>query len=88
MNEPKTGTCAGSAVRKWSAEINGNKSSVSLELEFYVALCEIARARRVTTQALIGEIAEHNPQRNLSSELRLTVLRWLQSRAKPPAHSD
>lgn len=75
-------------MRKWSAEINGNKSSVSLELEFYVALCEIARTRRVTTQALIGEIAEHNPQRNLSSELRLTVLRWLQSRAKPPAHSD
>lgn len=73
-------TPAHSAVRKWSAEINGNKSSVSLELEFYVALCQIARVRGVTVQALIGKIAEHNPQRNLSSELRLTVLRELQKR--------
>lgn len=80
MNEPKTGTCAGSAVRKWSVEINGNKSSVSLEPEFYAGVERIARARGVTTQALIGEIAEHNPQSNLSSELRLTVLRELQNR--------
>lgn len=80
MNDPKTGTYAGSAVRKYSAEINGNKSSVSLEPEFYEALRKVAANRRLTTQALIGEIAEHNPQSNLSSELRLTVLREMQKR--------
>jgi predicted DNA-binding ribbon-helix-helix protein len=68
-----------SQVRKWSVEINGTPSSISLEDEFYAALCKIAQVRGVTVQNLIGYVAEHKTQKNLSSELRLTVLRELQN---------
>jgi predicted DNA-binding ribbon-helix-helix protein len=69
-----------SHIRKRSVEINGTPSAVSLEDEFYAALCKIAEQRHVTVQDLIGYVANHKTQKNLSSELRLTVLRELQNR--------
>jgi predicted DNA-binding ribbon-helix-helix protein len=69
-----------SQVRKWSVEINGQPNSVSLEAEFYAALRQIADARGLTVQSLISQVATSKTQKNLCSELRLTVLRELQRR--------
>lgn len=69
-----------SAIRKYSAEINGKSSSISLEPEFYAALRKIAHTRGLTVQSLIGAVARSKTQNNLSSELRLTVLRELKNR--------
>jgi predicted DNA-binding ribbon-helix-helix protein len=67
-----------SAVRKQAVEINGKASSISLEDEFYAALCKLAHARGLNIQDFVGQIAARKTQTNLSSELRLTVLRELQ----------
>jgi predicted DNA-binding ribbon-helix-helix protein len=71
-----------SQVRKRSADINGKLSSVSLEDEFYAALRKIAEQRGLRVQNLIGDIARTKTQKNLSSELRLTVLRELQNQLR------
>jgi len=67
-----------SQVRKQAVEINGKPSSISLENEFYAALCKLAHARGLNIQDFVGQIAAKKTQKNLSSELRLTVLRELQ----------
>ena len=64
-----------SAVRKRSVEIDGRATSVSLEDEFFHELYRIAIRRGVLLNTLVSEIAAHSRQSNLSSEIRLTVLR-------------
>ena len=64
------------SIGKYSVAIDGHRTSVSLEPEFWRALKEIAAARSVTLAALVAEI-DRKRQGNLSSALRVFVLKEL-----------
>ena len=67
------------AVIKRSILINGNKTSVSLENEFWNALQELAKSRNTTVGKLAEEIARQRSTRNLSSAIRIFVYNHLRS---------
>ena len=58
---------------KHSVRIAGHPTSISLEPEFWHALCEIAVRRAVSVNALLASIDEGR-RGNLSSAIRLFVL--------------
>ena len=64
-------------MRKHSLVIAGHATSVSLEQEFWDVLKEIADKRGIALAALIAEV-DAEREENLSSALRLHVLRALQ----------
>ena len=68
------------AVQKRSVLIEGHRTSVSLEPEFWSALKRIAAARGKPVGQLVAEIDSTNSG-NLSSALRLFVLRDAEARA-------
>ena len=71
-----------STVIKRSVVINGHKTSVSVEDQFWAALKEIAAERQVSLYELIAMVDHDRGEvGNLSSALRLFVL----SRYYPPA---
>ena len=59
---------------KRSAYIDGHKTSISLENEFWDALCEIARQKNLSASALIETVAKSKNSNNLSSAIRVFVL--------------
>jgi predicted DNA-binding ribbon-helix-helix protein len=65
-------------MRKHSLVIAGHATSVSLEQEFWDVLKEIADKRGIALAALIAEV-DAAREENLSSALRLHVLRELRS---------
>ena len=68
-------------IRKHSASLHGHRTSFSLEDEFWAELKAIAADRSIPLAALISEIDDKRPpESNLSSALRLHVLRWLKHR--------
>ena len=69
------------AVQKHSVLIEGHRTSVSLEPEFWSALKRIAAARKQSVGELVAEIDSTNSG-NLSSALRLFVLRNAEARAR------
>jgi predicted DNA-binding ribbon-helix-helix protein len=69
-----------SLIVKRSIVIKGQKTSVSLEDEFWEGLKEIAKAKRVTLSDLVGGIDTDREHGNLSSALRLFVLGHYQKR--------
>jgi len=72
-------------VVKRSVAIAGHRTSVSLEEPFWEALQAIARRRGRSVQALIGEIDSGRGDANLSSAIRVFVLRAAQAGgAQPP----
>ncbi len=64
-------------MRKHSLVIAGHATSVSLEQEFWDELKEIADRRGIALAALIAEVDAGRAEKNLSSALRLHVLRAL-----------
>ncbi|NTF87684.1 ribbon-helix-helix domain-containing protein [Agrobacterium rhizogenes] len=69
-------------IRKHSATLHGHRTSFSLEDAFWSELKAIAKARGASLAALISEIDDgREPESNLSSALRLYVLKWLKERA-------
>ena len=62
-------------VIKRSVMLDGYKTSVSLENEFWDGLCEIARPKQMTTSALVRTIAIGRTSDNLSSTIRVFVLK-------------
>ncbi|MFY9601092.1 MAG: ribbon-helix-helix domain-containing protein [Pseudolabrys sp.] len=64
---------------KRSVYIDGRKTSVSLENEFWNALREISRHRSLTTSALIATIASGGYGHNLSSAIRVFVLDYFRT---------
>ncbi|MGB9042290.1 MAG: ribbon-helix-helix domain-containing protein [Pseudolabrys sp.] len=64
---------------KRSVYIDGHKTGVSLENEFWNALREIARHRNLTTSALIATIASGGYGNNLSSAIRVFVLDYFRT---------
>jgi predicted DNA-binding ribbon-helix-helix protein len=74
-----------SAVVKRSVTIAGHSTSVSLEEPFWAGLARIARSEETSVAALLRRIdAERSDpghsQGNLSSAIRVFVLRWVESR--------
>ncbi|WP_296993740.1 ribbon-helix-helix domain-containing protein [Thalassospira sp. UBA1131] len=73
------------AVRKRSVTIAGHRTSFSLEDAFWEELVGIAQRRAMTLAELVVEI-DTDREGNLSSALRLYVLRDLQSRLAGDKH--
>jgi predicted DNA-binding ribbon-helix-helix protein len=63
-----------SSVVKHSVSLAGRRTSVSLENEFWQALKEIGRQRKMSLSALILEIQANQQCGNLCSAIRLFVL--------------
>ena len=61
------------AVIKRSIRINGKKTSISLENEFWDALHEIAKYKNISVGKLAEEIARQRNTINLSSAIRIFV---------------
>ncbi len=74
-----------SHVIKRSIVVEGHKTSVSLEDEFWNALKEIAAERRETLSELVGRIDGDRTHGNLSSSIRLFVLNHYREQAAPAA---
>ena len=66
-------------MRKFSFRIAGHATSISLEPEFWAAFTRIAAKRETTASALIAQI-DAVRDGNLSSAIRLFVLKELESR--------
>ena len=71
-----------STIIKRSVGLDGHKTSVSLEDEFWVALKEIAPVREMTLCGLIASIDRTRSRANLSCALRLFVLEFYQGQAE------
>jgi predicted DNA-binding ribbon-helix-helix protein len=69
-------------VAKRSIILSNHKTSVSLEIEFWNAVKEIAAERDISVNSLIGQIDSNRNQNNLSSAIRLFVLEYYQSRIR------
>ena len=66
---------------KRSVTLNGHRTSVSLEDEFWGTLKELADARRVSVNRLIGEIDRDRDAGNLSSALRRYILQSVRGKS-------
>jgi predicted DNA-binding ribbon-helix-helix protein len=77
MNSP---VAKRSAVIKRSIVIDGHKTSVSLENEFWDGLHEIAARDHATLSTLIGRIDRDRTSCNLSSAIRVFVFSHLRVR--------
>ena len=64
------------AVIKRSIVLDGHKTSVSLENEFWDGLREIAHRERTTVRTLVGRIDRDRSNFNLSSAIRVFVLNY------------
>jgi predicted DNA-binding ribbon-helix-helix protein len=62
------------SIGKYSVAIDGHRTSVSLEPEFWQALKEIAAKRQKSLSDLVSEV-DRTREGNLSSALRVFVLR-------------
>jgi predicted DNA-binding ribbon-helix-helix protein len=68
-------------MTKLSVSLSGHQTSISLEREFIDALRDIARADKTSVAQIIKQIDEHrDANSNLSSEIRLYILRRLTRR--------
>jgi predicted DNA-binding ribbon-helix-helix protein len=76
---------AKSRVVRRSVAVSGQKTSVTLEDEFWRSLRDIAYSRQTTLSALLTSIDCERYHRNFSSAIRLFVLHWyLQALSKYP----
>jgi len=67
---------------KRSLSIAGHRTSIALEPEFWAGLEAMAAAQDRTMAGLIRDIDEVRQTANLSSAVRLAVLRWYQAKAE------
>ena len=77
-----------SRITKRSIVVNGHKTSVSLEDEFWSALKVIAGTRIATLSDLVTAVDKQRQHSNLSSALRLFVLGFYQSQASDIPKGD
>jgi len=71
------------AVIKRSLFINGRKTSVSLENDFWAGLHEIAKSGKTTAAKLVEEIDRRRNTVNLSSAIRIYVYNYFREEANP-----
>ena len=69
-----------SRVIKRSTLVDGRKTSVTLEDEFWTALKKIATTQNIGTPKLISMIDSQRQNNNLSSAIRVYVLRYYRER--------
>lgn len=62
-------------MKKISVSLSGHHTSISLEPEFIDALREIANTRKCAIATIIGEIDSTRGTRNLSSAIRVWILK-------------
>jgi predicted DNA-binding ribbon-helix-helix protein len=62
-------------ISKHSLVIAGHRTSISLERAFWEALQKIARERQVSIAALVASVDAERREANLSSALRVFVLK-------------
>jgi len=68
-------------MRKHSLVIAGHSTSISLESAFWDALRTHARERGLSVAALVAEVDAARGEANLSSALRVRLLRVFQDKA-------
>lgn len=66
---------------KRSLTIAGHRTSLALEPEFWDALDAIAAERQISLVNLVREIDDQHVDGNLTSAIRVEVLRWYRERA-------
>ena len=71
-----------SHIKKRSIQIGTRQTSVALEEEFWEGLKEIARERQLSLNKLLTDINERRTHANLSSTIRLHVLKHYQESAE------
>lgn len=69
-----------SVVIKRSIILDGHKTSVSLENEFWDGLREIVEAKKTTVSILVGQIDRERDNCNLSSAIRVYVFNHFRQR--------
>jgi predicted DNA-binding ribbon-helix-helix protein len=69
------------AIIKRSIILDGHKTSVSLENEFWEGLREIAERNRTNISALVRQIDHERKNGNLSSAIRVYVFNQFRARA-------
>jgi predicted DNA-binding ribbon-helix-helix protein len=67
-------------LRKRSLVIAGHRTSISLEDDFWDALREMAREQRLSLPALVADVDSARGAANLSSALRVAILRHYRQR--------
>ena len=67
---------------KRSLTIAGHRTSLALEPEFWDALDAIAAERQISLVNLVREIDDQHVDGNLTSAIRVEVLRWYRERAR------
>jgi predicted DNA-binding ribbon-helix-helix protein len=75
-----------SPINKRSIEIDGHRTSVSLEDAFWAELKKIAAIRNVRTAELIATINPGRKHSNLSSAIRVFVLQHYREQANDDLH--
>lgn len=73
------------AVIKRNIVIDGFKTSVSLEDEFWYGLLEIADNEKLTVPAFVKQIGQTSKTENLSSAIRLYVFSHFRAKRRTPA---
>ena len=74
-----------SAVIKRSIVLDGHKTSVSLENEFWDGLREIVSRENTTLSTLVGQIDQERDSCNLSSAIRVHVFNYFRARVSNQA---
>ena len=67
---------------KRSLSIAGHRTSIALEPEFWAGLEAMSTEQALPLTTLIRTIDEARDSPNLSSAVRIAVLRWYQERAR------
>ncbi|SFK20968.1 ribbon-helix-helix domain-containing protein [Pseudovibrio ascidiaceicola] len=68
------------SLKKRSITLHGHRTSITLEPEFWAGLEDFARSQGKNITAAIASIDdERNPENNLSSCIRVAVLKHFQS---------
>jgi predicted DNA-binding ribbon-helix-helix protein len=79
VREPKDAPMK-SVIIKRSIVLNGHKTSVSLENEFWEGLRQIADTQKSKVSALVQRIDRERTNRNLSSAIRIFVFNHFRER--------
>lgn len=77
-----------SPITKRSVNLDGHKTSVSLENAFWDALKQIAAGKNIAIHELIFKINNERKLGGLSSALRLFVLEYYRQKAAAKSASD
>jgi len=70
-------------MHKISVSLSGHQTSISLEKEFFDVLQQIAAERKMSVASIINAIdEERKPDSNLSSEIRIWILKQILKTSK------